>query len=113
MNIAEARVCVKLWKERFGLGAWTITFKWGVHESEHGTIEFDILHRTAVISCNRPPKLPKPITVEYVIVHELIHLILVELEIVENAKLAQKELVLERVTNQLTQAFLKGNHTHG
>jgi Zn-dependent peptidase ImmA (M78 family) len=47
--------------------------------------------------------------VEYVLVHELLHLVLVELELVEKAKNEQKEMTLERVVNQLTNALLERN----
>jgi Zn-dependent peptidase ImmA (M78 family) len=112
MSIYTARQIGKTWEKRLGLGAWKIKYKWGVHTEEYGTANFDICHRIAMISLNKQTHLPKEITVEYVIVHELLHLVLIELEIVEKAKTDQKELALERTINQLTNALLE-RHTHG
>jgi hypothetical protein len=38
-----------------------------------------------------------------------VHLVLIELELVEKAKQDQKEMTLERVVNQLTNALLERN----
>ena len=43
------------------------------------------------------------------LVHELLHLVLIELELVEKSKNDIKEMVLERVVNQLTNALLERN----
>lgn len=108
MNIAEVRELLEKWQQKMGLGAWTIKTRWQkTSDTEHGRVEFDFLHRTATIFLNRPASLPPTITVEYVLVHELIHLVLLELELVEKAKPETKELVLERVVNQLTRALLE------
>lgn len=111
MKITEARKLLKKWQAIMGLGPWKITVEWGSIEGAHGNVEFDCMHRLARICVNRPNTLTQPITVEYVIVHELTHLVLHELELVAKAKPDQKELVLERVVNQLTSAFLAKN-TH-
>ncbi len=109
MTIVEVRKRLKYWKDRLGLGAWSIKVTWSDSplESEHGHVEFDVLHRIASIKINRPKYLPNEIPVEYVIVHELLHLVLVELEIVEKAKQDQKDMTLERVVNQLTNALME------
>lgn len=114
MSISEARKTMTKWKHRLGLGAWRIKLEWlGSPESScHGHNEFDALHRTSVIRINRPGKLDPNVTVEYVIVHELLHLVLFELELVEKANKKQKEITLERVVNQLTNALIE-RHKNG
>lgn len=109
MTIQEVRDRVKYWKDRLGLGAWSVKTIWSStpFESEHGHVEFDVLHRIATIRINKPKYLPSEISVEYVVVHELLHLVLVELEIVEKAKQDQKDMTLERVVNQLTNALME------
>lgn len=107
MKISEVRQLLDKWQRRLGLGAWRITVKWGKSQREHGSVEFDIYHRIACVKLNKPTALPQPITLEYVLVHELLHLVLVELELVEKAKEDQKDMVLERVVNQLTNALLE------
>jgi len=109
MTIVEVRALLKAWQSRLGLQPWKITVHWGKLETEHGNVEFDVLHRIARIEINRPTALPQAISVEYVLVHELLHLVLVELELVEKAKNEQKEMTLERVVNQLTNALLERN----
>jgi Zn-dependent peptidase ImmA (M78 family) len=109
MTISELRQLLSVWQNRLGLGVWKIKVKWGFVDGAHGHVSFDVLHRTAEIHINKPSKLPDPIKVEYVLVHELLHLVLVELELVEKAKPDTKEMVLERVVNQLTNAFLERN----
>lgn len=109
MKITEVRQLLKTWQNRLGLGVWRIDVKWTSLSNEHGNVEFDVLHRIATIGINKPKTLPPPITVEYVLVHELLHLVLVELELVEKARDNQKEMVLERVVNQLTNALLERN----
>jgi len=109
MRINEVRTMLKTWKQRLGLGPWKIDVKWTNLEDEHGNVEFDVLHRIAVIGINKPALLPQAITVEYVLVHELLHLVLIELELVEKAKTDQKDMTLERVINQLTNALLEQN----
>lgn len=112
MTINEVREKAKYWKNRLGLGAWFIKVKWATPklESEHGSVEFDVLHRIATVKINKPKYLPKEISVEYVIVHELLHLVLVELEIVEKAKQDQKDMTLERVVNQITNALMENGN---
>ncbi len=100
---------LKTWQGRLGLQPWKITVQWTKLDSEHGNVEFDVLHRIAKIGINRPSTLPSKISVEYVLVHELVHLVLIELELVEKAKQDQKEMTLERVVNQLTNALLERN----
>lgn len=107
MRINEVRQLLVKWQGTLGLGAWKITVEWGALKNEHGNVTFDVLHRIARISINRPSVLPQPIKVEYVLVHELLHLVLVELELVEKASKPQKDMVLERVVNQLTNALLE------
>lgn len=109
MKINEVRRLMKAWQTQLGLGVWRLEVGWTDLEGEHGNVEFDVLHRIAKIGINKPKTLPNPITVEYVLVHELLHLVLVELELVEKAKDNQKEMVLERVVNQLTNALLERN----
>lgn len=109
MTISEVRQMLSVWQIRLGLGVWKIKVKWGSHVNQHGDVTFDVLHRTAVITVNKPERLPPEVTVQYVIVHELLHLILVELELVEKAKEDQKDMTLERVVNQLTNALLERN----
>jgi hypothetical protein len=107
MRINQVRQLLEQWQTRLGLGVWRITVKWVALENEHGNVEFDVLHRIATVGINKPKLLPQPITVEYVLVHELLHLVLIELELVEKAKTDQKDMVLERVVNQLTIALLE------
>ncbi len=109
MTITEVRSLLKVWQGRLGLQPWKITVHWSKLDSEHGNVEFDVLHRMAKIGINRPATLPSKISVEYVLVHELLHLVLIELELVEKAKHEQKEMTLERVVNQLTNALLERN----
>lgn len=109
MTIKEVRQLLSVWQNKLGLGVWKITVHWGSIDDAHGNVSFDVLHRTAKIFINRPAKLPDTIKVEYVLVHELLHLVLVELELVEKSKQDTKEMVLERVVNQLTNALLERN----
>lgn len=109
MRITEVRQLLKQWQVKLGLGVWNIKVEWDSLDSEHGKVEFDIMHRIAKIGINKPAKLPQPITVEYVLVHELLHLVLIELELVEKAKQDHKEMTQERVINQLTNALLERN----
>lgn len=109
MTIVEVRALLKVWQNRLGLQPWKITVHWAKLKNEHGSVDFDYLHRMAVIEINRPAALPPGISAEYVLVHELLHLVLVELELVEKAKNEQKEMTLERVINQLTNALLERN----
>lgn len=109
MRITQVNQLLRKWQQRLGLGVWRISVKWVDLKTEHGNVEFDSLHRIAVVGINRPKRLPEPITVEYVLVHELLHLVLVELELVEKSKQDTKDMVLERVVNQLTNALLERN----
>ena len=109
MTIHEVRSLLKVWQNRLSLQPWKIAVCWAKMKDEHGSVDFDYLHRTAVISLNKPKALPPGISVEYVLVHELLHLVLIELELVEKAKNEQKEMTLERVVNQLTNALLERN----
>jgi Zn-dependent peptidase ImmA (M78 family) len=109
MTIKEVRQLLSAWQNRLGLGVWKITVQWGCVEGAHGHVDFDVLHRQAAIFINKPAKLPDTIKVEYVLVHELLHLVLIELELVEKSKNDIKEMVLERVVNQLTNALLERN----
>ncbi len=112
MRITECRKKLIYWQDRLGLGPWRIAVQWRHADTEHGSVEYDPLHRTATIFLNKPNKLPAPVTVESVIVHELVHLVLVELDLVEKANKQQKLIALERVVNQITVALL-GTNTHG
>ena len=107
MRITEVRSLLDYWQTILGLQPWKITVNWSKLESEHGNVEFDVLHRIARIGINKPATLPSSISVEYVLVHELLHLVLIELELVEKAKQEQKDMTLERVVNQLTNALLE------
>lgn len=107
MRITEVRGLLDYWQTVLGLQPWKITVNWSKLESEHGNVEFDVLHRIARIGINKPATLPPSISVEYVLVHELLHLVLIELELVEKAKQEQKDMTLERVVNQLTNALLE------
>ena len=107
MRITEVRSLLDYWQTILGLQPWKITVNWSKLESEHGNVEFDVLHRIARIGINKPATLPPSISVEYVLVHELLHLVLIELELVEKAKQEQKDMTLERVVNQLTNALLE------
>jgi Zn-dependent peptidase ImmA (M78 family) len=109
MRMTQVNQLLKKWQQRLGLGVWRINVRWSSFKTEHGNVEFDSLHRIATIGINRPKHLPEPITVEYVLVHELLHLVLVELELVEKSKKDTKDMVLERVVNQLTNALLERN----
>lgn len=107
MTINEVRGRLAAWQESLGLGAWKIKVAWGSCADAHGSVAFDVFHRTASVTLNRPPFLKRHgVTVEYVLVHELLHLVLVEIELVEKAKPEQKEMALERVVNQLTNALI-------
>ena len=86
MRITEVRSLLDYWQTILGLQPWKITVNWSKLESEHGNVEFDVLHRIARIGINKPATLPSSISVEYVLVHELLHLVLIELELVEKAK---------------------------
>ena len=109
MRIDQARKLLAFWQGKLGLGAWRIKFEWlsKPEDNSHGHNEFDALHRTSIIRINRPGKLDSEVTVEYVLVHELLHLVLYELELVEKANKKQKEITLERVINQLTNALIE------
>lgn len=110
----EAKRLIKIWKKRLNLDDWRVKFKYvDLEEGSGAQIETNRCRQTAVIWFNTGIRLKNSfdtITLEEIIVHELVHIHLVSMFPPVDGSM--REVVAEQAVNKLTLAFLKAYKAH-